>query len=74
MYDSMIALADVVHVASMGTEPSRVLEGVDILHSFRAADGRFVVEVVREPHFPRFARAVGHPEWTEDARFASRAG
>ena len=74
MYDSMIALADVVHVASMGTEPSRTLEGIGILHSFRASDGWFVVEVVREPHFPRFAQAVGHPEWTEDERFATRAG
>ena len=74
MYDSMIALADIVHVSSMGTDPGRVLAGIGILHSFRAADGWFVVEVVREPHFPRFARAVGHPEWTQDPRLATRAG
>lgn len=74
MYDSMIAIADIVHVASTGVDPSRVLAGIGILHSFRASDGWFNVEVVREPHFPRFAHAVGHPEWTEDERLATRAG
>jgi len=74
MYDSMIAVADVVHPASMGVEPSRTLEGIGILHAFRAKDGWFTVEVVREPHFPRFANAVGHPEWLEDPRLSTRAG
>ena len=74
MYDSMIAIADIVHVASTGVDPRGVLKGVGILHSFRASDGWFNVEVVREPHFPRFAEAVGHPEWTEDERLATRAG
>ena len=74
MYDALIAIADIVHPASMGVEPSRVLEGIGILHAFRARDGWFTVEVVREPHFPRFAEAVGHPEWTEDPRLATRAG
>lgn len=74
MYDSMIAVADVVHPASMGVEASRTLEGIGILHAFRAKDGWFTVEVVREPHFPRFATAVGHPEWLEDERLSTRAG
>lgn len=74
MYDSMIALADVVHLASMGTDPSRALSGIGILHSFRARDGWFTVEVVRENHFPRFAGAVGRPEWIEDPRLATRKG
>jgi crotonobetainyl-CoA:carnitine CoA-transferase CaiB-like acyl-CoA transferase len=74
MYDSMIAVADVVHPASMGVEPSRALEGIGILHAFRARDGWFTVEVVREPHFPRFASAVGHPEWATDERLRTRAG
>ena len=74
MYDSMIAVADVVHPASVGVEPARALEGIGILHAFRARDGWFTVEVVREPHFPRFAEAVGHPEWAHDPRLASRAG
>ncbi|HUP72682.1 MAG TPA: CoA transferase [Acidimicrobiales bacterium] len=74
MYDSMIAVADVVHPASVGVEPSRALDGIGILHAFRASDGWFTIEVVREPHFPRFATAVGHPEWVDDARLANRTG
>ncbi len=74
MYDSMVAIADIVHPASMGQVPNRILEGVGILHAFRARDGWFTVEVVREPHFPRFAETVGHAEWVDDPRLASRAG
>jgi crotonobetainyl-CoA:carnitine CoA-transferase CaiB-like acyl-CoA transferase len=74
MYDSMIAVADVVHPESMGVQPNRALDGIGILHAFRAKDGWFTVEVVREPHFPRFAAAVGHPEWCDDERLRNRAG
>ncbi len=74
MYDSMIAVADVVHPASMGVEPSHAVDGIGILHAFRAQDGFFTVEVVREMHFPRFAEAVGHPEWIDDPRLHSRSG
>lgn len=74
MYDAMVAIADIVHPASMGVEPSRVLDGVGILHAFRAKDGWFTVEVVREAHFPHFAEAVEHPEWCNDPRLATRAG
>jgi crotonobetainyl-CoA:carnitine CoA-transferase CaiB-like acyl-CoA transferase len=74
MYDAMIAVADVVHPASVGVDPARALEGIGILHAFRASDGWFTVEVVREPHFPRFAQAVGHPEWADDERLAQRSG
>jgi formyl-CoA transferase len=74
MYDAMIAVADVVHPSSVGVEPSRALDGIGILHAFRARDGWFTVEVVREPHFPRFAKAVGHPEWATDERLRSRTG
>ena len=74
MFDAMIAIADVGHLDSMGVEPSRATEGIGILHAFRADAGWFTIEVVREPHFPRFAEAVGHPEWTDDPRLATRAG
>ncbi|MBW2268569.1 MAG: CoA transferase [Deltaproteobacteria bacterium] len=74
MYDAMIAIADIVNPASMGAEPSRMLDGIGILHAFRAQDGWFSIEVVREPHFPRFAEAVGHPEWVDDPRLATREG
>jgi formyl-CoA transferase len=74
MYDAMIAVADVVHPASVGVEPARALDGIGILHAFRASDGWFTIEVVREPHFPRFAQAVGHPEWATDPRLRLRTG
>ena len=72
MYDAMIAIADVVHLDSMGVVPSRALEGIGIITAFRARDGWFTVEVVREPHFVRLAEAVGHKEWLTDDRFANR--
>jgi formyl-CoA transferase len=74
MYDSMIAIADIVHPASLGVAPNRTLDGIGILHAFRAADGWFTVEVVREQHFPRFAHAIGHDEWIDDPRLQVRAG
>ncbi|MBW2423574.1 MAG: CoA transferase [Deltaproteobacteria bacterium] len=74
MYDAMIAIADVVHIASVGVIPSLATRGIGIFDSFRANDGWFAVEIVREPHFPRFCDAVGHPEWKEDPRLATRSG
>ena len=74
MYDSMIAIADVVHLESVGVEPSTATRGIGILDAFRAKDGWFTIEVVREPHFPRLCEAIGHPEWTEDPRLATRSG
>ena len=45
-----------------------------ILTSFRADDGWFLLQVGREHQFERLARVVGHPEWLEDPRLATRAG
>jgi formyl-CoA transferase len=45
-----------------------------IMHGFRAADGWFVVQVGREPQFAALAALVGHPEWVDDARLATRQG
>jgi len=74
MYDAMIAIADVVHLESVGVDPSTATRGIGILDAFRAKDGWFTIEVVREPHFPRLCEAIGHPEWTEDPRLATRSG
>ena len=41
---------------------------------FACRDGRFVVQAVREHQLERFARVVGHPEWRDDPRFATREG
>jgi crotonobetainyl-CoA:carnitine CoA-transferase CaiB-like acyl-CoA transferase len=40
---------------------------------FRCADRRWILLFMPEPHWwPPFCEAVGHPEWVEDERFASR--
>jgi formyl-CoA transferase len=76
MFDSMVAIADMVpFMWSMGMPPTWAGAGTTALCSaFRAQDGFFVVAVFREHHFERLARAVGHPEWTGDPRFATREG
>jgi crotonobetainyl-CoA:carnitine CoA-transferase CaiB-like acyl-CoA transferase len=43
------------------------------MDSFRAKDGWFVLQVVREHQLVRLAELVGHPEWIEDPRFAERS-
>jgi formyl-CoA transferase len=80
MFDAMVAFADVVvNYWSMGErpEPGRGLSMV--LDGFPAggrdgAGGWFIVQVGREHEFERLARLVGHPEWVDDPRFATRAG
>jgi formyl-CoA transferase len=76
MYDSMVALADMVpFMWSMGMPPAWAAAGTTALcAAFRARDGYFVVAVFREHHFERLAQAVGRPEWTSDPRFATREG
>ena len=72
MYDSMVAIADVVPaLSSLGT--AERVPGA-ILTTFAAADGDVVVQVSREHQFERLASAIGHPEWVDDPRFASRQG
>ena len=39
---------------------------------FRARDGWFVVQAVREHQIARFAETVGHPEWLDEPRFSTR--
>jgi formyl-CoA transferase len=76
MYDAMVAMADLVpFMWSMGAAPFRAGGGGQgIIAGYRAVDGWFVVEVVREHQFARLAEVVGHPEWIADERFATRAG
>ncbi|MHB8467109.1 MAG: CaiB/BaiF CoA transferase family protein [Acidimicrobiales bacterium] len=46
------------------------------MNNYRAGDGRrfWVIGQVAERHWPPLARAVGHPEWLDDERFATRGG
>lgn len=73
MFDAAIAMTDVVaNFASLGV-PDEAALGTGLIESFRAADGYFVVQVVREHHFRELVDAIGHPEWADDERFSTRA-
>jgi crotonobetainyl-CoA:carnitine CoA-transferase CaiB-like acyl-CoA transferase len=73
MFDAMVAMADIVpHFWSMGVRGKRRTPG--IFDGFLARDGYFVVQAVREHQLAQFAKAVGHPEWLSDPRFATRDG
>ena len=72
MYDSMIALTDMVpFLASMDAPARWATSGsLGIVKGFRAKDGYFVIAVLRRHHFERLARRLGHPEWIEDPKLA----
>lgn len=73
MFDAMIAMADVVpFLWSMGLRGKR--RSLGIFDGFRARDGYFVVQAVREHQFAILARAVGCDGWLDDERFATRQG
>jgi crotonobetainyl-CoA:carnitine CoA-transferase CaiB-like acyl-CoA transferase len=75
MLDAMVAMTDVVtNFWSMGVrpEPGKGLEV--ICEGFRASDGYVVVQISREHQFAKLAELIGHPEWVDDPRFATRAG
>jgi len=73
MFDAMVAMADIVpNFWSLGVRGKRRTPG--IFDGFAARDGYFVVQAVREHQLQQFAKAVGHPEWLEDPRFATRDG
>ena len=73
MLDSLIALTDLVtNMWSFGVDlkapPTMILNG------FQASDGWFIVQVGREHFFARLAETIGHPEWLDDPRLATRQG
>jgi formyl-CoA transferase len=76
MFDAMIAISDMPpHLWSLGAPERWASSGsLGVCAAFRARDGWFVVAVFREHQFAKLARAVGHPEWPDDPRFATREG
>jgi formyl-CoA transferase len=73
MLDAVVAMTDIVtNFWSMGLRDGAM--GPVIVHGFRADDGWFILQVGREDHFVRMAELVGHPEWVQDERLASRQG
>jgi formyl-CoA transferase len=73
MYDAMVALADIIpNFWSLGLRRGGAVPIVQ--HAFRAQDGYFIVQAGREHQFARLVELVGHPEWVDDPRFATRQG
>jgi formyl-CoA transferase len=74
MLDATVAMTDLVtNFWSMGMRPGG-LGPLLIMDGFEASDGWFIVQVGREHQFERLAQLVGHPEWLDDPRFATREG
>ena len=75
MLDATVAMTDVVtNFWSLGVRPEPEKGLQVICEGFRASDGYVVAQIVREPQFARAAELIGHPEWIDDPRFATRAG
>jgi formyl-CoA transferase len=76
IYDAMVAINDMLpFMWSMGLPPVMCTPRLfALVASFRARDGWFVIACFREHQFERLARAIGHPEWVDDPRFATREG
>jgi crotonobetainyl-CoA:carnitine CoA-transferase CaiB-like acyl-CoA transferase len=78
MLDAVMAMTDIVtNFWSLGVRPHGDDEAGQvavICEGFKADDGYVVLQVVREPQFFRLAELIGHPEWVDDERFATRAG
>jgi len=73
MLDALVAMTDIVsNFWSMGLRGGDV--GPLILTTFRASDGWFVLQVVREPQFAALARLIGRDDWLTDERLATRQG
>lgn len=73
MLDSVVAMTDIItNFWSMGTSARTV--GQLILRGFRARDGWFMLQVGREHQFERLAHLIGHDEWLQDPRLATRQG
>jgi len=74
MYDSMIAMTDMVPFLWSMDAPAEWAGGgtIGVIASFAASDGYFVLSVLRDHQFERLARTVGHPEWIGDPRLRTR--
>lgn len=75
MLDATLAMTDVVtNFWSLGVRPDPDRGLQLILDGFKCADGYVVVQIVREHQFEKLADLIGHPEWKDDPRLATRAG
>ncbi len=73
MLDAMVSMTDVVtNLWSLGERRENGPNG--IMASFKASDGYFATQIVREHQFETLATLVGAPEWIDDERFTTRTG
>jgi crotonobetainyl-CoA:carnitine CoA-transferase CaiB-like acyl-CoA transferase len=74
MFDAMLAMTDIVtNFWSLGVRPDPENALQVICEGFRASDGYVVAQIVREHQFWNLGDLIGHPEWRDDPRFATRA-
>jgi crotonobetainyl-CoA:carnitine CoA-transferase CaiB-like acyl-CoA transferase len=74
MLDAVVSMTDIVtNFWSLGM-PREEDPLPYILDTFRASDGWFVMQLVRDHQFARLAEVVGEPAWVGDRRFAARTG
>ncbi len=75
MLDAMISIMDMVAFGpSIGVHDQSLKAWPGILEACDASDGLFVLQVGREHQFEKLAEIIGHPEWLQDERFATRQG
>lgn len=74
MFDSMLAMNDMAgQLWSLGLPPSVAGgRGTGLMATFRAADGYFLIAVIREHQLARLAATVGRPDWPADPRLSDR--
>jgi crotonobetainyl-CoA:carnitine CoA-transferase CaiB-like acyl-CoA transferase len=78
LYETALGLLT-VHFArfqASGTLPERHPSGsraVVIFQAFDTCDGQVIVAAANDRLFAKLARALGHPEWSEDARFKTNS-
>jgi crotonobetainyl-CoA:carnitine CoA-transferase CaiB-like acyl-CoA transferase len=74
MLDATVAMTDIVtNFASLGL-PRQPYPPPYILDTFKAKDGWFVMQLVREHQFVRLAETIGHAEWVQNERLSDRVG
>jgi crotonobetainyl-CoA:carnitine CoA-transferase CaiB-like acyl-CoA transferase len=74
MYDATVAMTDIVtNFYSLGWE-RQASPTPFLIASFKARDGWFVMQMVREHQFENLADLLGKPEWKADPRFTERTG
>ncbi len=72
MFDVMVAMTDIVtNFASLGLRGGLGASG--IMTGFKASDGYFVLQVIREHQWAQVCAIIERPEWADDPRFATRA-